>query len=209
MYYLINRYYDPETGRFLSADDVSYLDPETIGGLNLYAYCNNNPVMNIDPEGNSIIALLAILGAFTLVGGIIGGKVSHDKAVEEGKTGSDLVWSTIGGAFAGAAFGLAAGGATVMLGGVGAGALSVLGIGSGTFFGVSSLQAYAIGAIAFDFTAFVVAPILGIEMQGVEYEPAPSKTMNPAITSPHPSIKKNRHYNTFLKNDNVLNAIFI
>ncbi len=52
LYYLQTRYYDPELGRFISADSIEYLDPETIGGLNLYAYCGNNPVMGIDPEGN-------------------------------------------------------------------------------------------------------------------------------------------------------------
>ncbi len=51
-YYLQTRYYDPELGRFISADSIEYLDPETLGGLNLYAYCGNNPVMGIDPEGN-------------------------------------------------------------------------------------------------------------------------------------------------------------
>ena len=51
LYYLQSRYYDPETCRFVNADDISYLDPETIGGLNLYAYCGNNPVMSVDPEG--------------------------------------------------------------------------------------------------------------------------------------------------------------
>ena len=52
LYYLQTRYYDPELGRFISADSIEYLDPETLGGLNLYAYCGNNPVMGIDPEGN-------------------------------------------------------------------------------------------------------------------------------------------------------------
>ena len=33
-------------------DDISYLDPETIGGTNLYAYCFNNPVMYVDPSGH-------------------------------------------------------------------------------------------------------------------------------------------------------------
>ena len=42
LYYLQSRYYDPETGRFINADDVSYLDPETIHGLNLYTYCVNS-----------------------------------------------------------------------------------------------------------------------------------------------------------------------
>ncbi len=39
LYNLKTRYYDPETGRFVSQDDVSYLDPEHINGLNLFAYC--------------------------------------------------------------------------------------------------------------------------------------------------------------------------
>ncbi|MBQ8164362.1 MAG: RHS repeat-associated core domain-containing protein, partial [Clostridia bacterium] len=44
LYYLNARYFDSEIGRFISADDISYLEPETIGGVNLYAYCGNNPV---------------------------------------------------------------------------------------------------------------------------------------------------------------------
>ncbi|MBO4990201.1 MAG: RHS repeat-associated core domain-containing protein, partial [Clostridia bacterium] len=51
LYYLMTRYYDPEIGRFVNADDVSYLDPETLNGLNLYAYCLNNPVTGYDPKG--------------------------------------------------------------------------------------------------------------------------------------------------------------
>ena len=53
LYYLKSRYYDPITGRFITIDDISYIDPETINGLNLYAYCGNNPVMNVDPNGTS------------------------------------------------------------------------------------------------------------------------------------------------------------
>lgn len=34
-------------------DDISYLDPESINGLNLYAYCGNNPVMFLDSGGCS------------------------------------------------------------------------------------------------------------------------------------------------------------
>ncbi len=52
LYYLQTRYYDPEIGRFISQDSIEYADPETINGLNLYAYCGNNPVMNIDPTGS-------------------------------------------------------------------------------------------------------------------------------------------------------------
>ena len=53
LYYLKSRYYDPEVGRFITIDDISYLDPESINGLNLYAYCGNNPVMFIDETGKA------------------------------------------------------------------------------------------------------------------------------------------------------------
>ena len=50
-YFLKTRYYDPEIGRFMTIDDISYLDPGSVNGLNLYAYCNDNPVMYTDPFG--------------------------------------------------------------------------------------------------------------------------------------------------------------
>ena len=37
LYYLNTRYYDSEIGRFVNADDISYLNPEILNGLNLYA----------------------------------------------------------------------------------------------------------------------------------------------------------------------------
>ena len=73
LYYLQSRYYDPKTGRFINADDVSYLDPETIHGLNLYTYCLNNPVMDVDPTGHFVISTL-IVGA--LIGAVVGAVTS-------------------------------------------------------------------------------------------------------------------------------------
>ena len=78
LYYLNARYYDPDVCRFISPDDLSYLDPETIGGTNLYAYCGNNPVMYADPSGNfGIFSFLIGLGAtafFSWLGGQIFGQ---------------------------------------------------------------------------------------------------------------------------------------
>ena len=61
LYFLQTRYYDPVVGRFISRDSIEYADPETICGLNLYAYCGNNPMMNVDPTGTFILSALATL----------------------------------------------------------------------------------------------------------------------------------------------------
>ena len=79
LYYLKTRYYDPETGRFITIDDISYLAPDTINGLNLYAYCGNNPVMRTDENGNAwwhwvlgtiaVLALVAVVASAIVTGG--------------------------------------------------------------------------------------------------------------------------------------------
>ncbi len=51
LYYLKSRYYDSIIKRFISMDDYNYLDSNNYNGLNLYAYCLNNPVMYYDPSG--------------------------------------------------------------------------------------------------------------------------------------------------------------
>ena len=66
-YFLKTRYYDPEIGRFMTIDDISYLDPDSINGLNLYAYCLNDPIRYSDPNGTSI-SLGVILGIIALAG---------------------------------------------------------------------------------------------------------------------------------------------
>jgi len=149
----MSRYYDPDIGRFLNADDVNYLDPETIGGLNLYAYCLNNPIKYSDCSGHFPFLIALILGLGIIVGGALGGKHAYDKAIKAGKTGADLFWSTVGGAILGAGVGLAAGGFIVATAGVIVGTLSTIGIGSGMVFEVSALQAFALGALAVDITA--------------------------------------------------------
>lgn len=70
-YYLNSRYYNPEVGRFINADDASVitLDPTSFYDKNLYAYCDNNPVSRVDESGDSWIlvgaAMNIALGAFT------------------------------------------------------------------------------------------------------------------------------------------------
>lgn len=49
-YYLQSRYYDPQIGRFINADEFVSTG---LGftGFNMFAYCGNNPVSRIDPSG--------------------------------------------------------------------------------------------------------------------------------------------------------------
>ena len=61
LYYLQTRYYDSVTGRFISADDISYLGANgDLNSFNLYAYCSNNPIMYTDPSGHFIVSSLLI-----------------------------------------------------------------------------------------------------------------------------------------------------
>ena len=53
LYYLQSRYYDPETGRFINADDETILDYGLcdIGQYNVFAYCFNSPLKFTDSGG--------------------------------------------------------------------------------------------------------------------------------------------------------------
>ena len=66
-YYLNSRYYDVETLRFITMDDVNYLGAsDNVLSYNLYNYCENNPIVHIDSEGNA---------AANIIGGIVGGVI--------------------------------------------------------------------------------------------------------------------------------------
>ncbi len=58
LYYLNSRYYDPETGRFINADEV--VDTESVLSCNIFTYCENNPIILIDKYG--MIPRWVILG---------------------------------------------------------------------------------------------------------------------------------------------------
>lgn len=177
LYYLQTRYYDPEVGRFISQDDVDYAEPEVINGINLYAYCGNNPVMNVDPTGTSF--LLFIFGVL-LAGAIIGGAVAGTEAAKNGATG----WEVVGQVLLGAAMGIAVGAIVVMSTAVVAGVLGLFGVGAGTVFGLAAPKAFSIAAFIYNVVAMVIAPIFNITMQPIELNPVPNKpiTMPPNIT---------------------------
>ena len=48
--YMQSRYYDPEVGRFLGVDSARQM-PGSVYRFNEFSYANNNPLINIDPDG--------------------------------------------------------------------------------------------------------------------------------------------------------------
>ena len=182
LYYLNARYYNPEWRRFISPDSTKYLDPESVNGLNLYCYCNNDPVNYADPSGHSILAIGLILLATTVIGGIAGGV----SAYSQGYRGWDIVKNTM----LGAGIGLAVGGAIIAVGAVAVGAAATMsGAASAMFIGVPILQAFAIGSLAFDAFAYIIAPLFGaLDIEGIEYEPV--TPYFPSSHNPkHPALK--------------------
>ena len=47
LYYFVNRYYNPDSGRFLETDSVLNNHP--------YVYANNNPLLYVDPDGRDAV----------------------------------------------------------------------------------------------------------------------------------------------------------
>jgi RHS repeat-associated protein len=105
LFYNINRYYNPEIGRYISSDPIG-ID----GGLNTFSYAEQNPVNSSDPSGlaPTDVCRASYISTCTAIGGTIG--------YTTGATGGTLVlpgFGTIAGAetlgAGGAIFGAATG----------------------------------------------------------------------------------------------------
>jgi RHS repeat-associated protein len=81
LYYLGSRYYDPRTFLFLTMDEFAYADASVISGLDLYCYCNYDPVNYSDGSGHfPVLAILCGIAAVGL-GLTIGGVASDNNAM--------------------------------------------------------------------------------------------------------------------------------
>ena len=55
-YYLQSRYYDPQNRRFINADSYASTGQGFVG-TNMFAYCNNSPILFVDHDGNDAEAV--------------------------------------------------------------------------------------------------------------------------------------------------------
>ena len=140
MYYLKSRYYQPEICRFISADEpeLTRITPMALTDKNLYAYCDNNPIVRRDMDG----ALWGFVLAGAAVGAAIGAATQViDNAISGRELGDGVLLAAVGGAITGA---------------VGATGLGALG------------QAYVSGAVAAATDVITQVKESGKGMQGVK-----------------------------------------
>jgi RHS repeat-associated protein len=134
LYYCRNRMYLPYHGRWLQPDPIGFAG----GDVNIYRYCGNDPIDNIDPSGDFFSEIGGAFGAVT--GAIVGGVCGSIFGVSVGTSigcllgggpedmAALIVGAEIGGSYGpqiGASIGVSVGGAVGF--GIGAGADYLLG----------------------------------------------------------------------------------
>lgn len=120
MYYVGSRYYDPEVGSFVNPDTTDILGADSeLYDKNLYAYCDNNPVMRMDSDGELWIAALAagaVVGVVSqYVSNVVGGLLDGKSLGSAMKIGREDIPGLIGAALSGALMttGISAGGLAI------------------------------------------------------------------------------------------------
>ncbi|MDO4816038.1 MAG: RHS repeat-associated core domain-containing protein [Bacillota bacterium] len=95
-YYLQSRYYDPEICRFINADIFVTTDMSRLLSANMFSYCENNPVMGYDPNGEWIhIAVGAFIGAAISLGDYL--IYNRDNVTPEGVLEAVVTGGIVGG----------------------------------------------------------------------------------------------------------------
>ncbi|MEU9631562.1 RHS repeat-associated core domain-containing protein [Streptomyces luteogriseus] len=80
--YYRNRYYDPQTGRFISQDPIGHA-----GGTNLYQYALSSPTTYTDPSGNNPLI------AGCIIGGVVDGGLDW---LTQRLSGRKVNWGQVG-----------------------------------------------------------------------------------------------------------------
>ena len=104
-YYLNSRYYDPEVGRFINADGQLTTGSD-LSGMNLFAYCGNDPVNRTDSTGEAwwhwALAGLVVVGCAVATVATAGGFAAAAGAITA--VGSGMAAATTASTVAASAF---------------------------------------------------------------------------------------------------------
>ena len=110
LYYLQSRYYDFAICRFINADTFATTDANGLLSANMFAYCENNPIMRTDEDGEvSHIVIGAVVGL------VISSAIELGSQLRAGESLRTVDWKSvgiaaasglIGGAFAATGLGL-------------------------------------------------------------------------------------------------------
>lgn len=83
LHYNWHRFYDPDTGRYISADPIGLT-----GGMNLYAYAGGNPVNLIDPDGKNPL----VIGTIGVGGVAVGTAISNQNSKDDLVSSTGVPW---------------------------------------------------------------------------------------------------------------------
>jgi len=144
LYYCNSRYYDPSVGRFINADNeaLATTTPEVPHwDKNLYAYCDNNPMMRMDETGE----VWSLAGIIT--GAAIGAVTSFASTLFTGGSMKDALVSAGIGAVSGALSSLGIVGRIIggVITGIGTGVYNYM---NGATWGTSLATGLTVGVIS-------------------------------------------------------------
>lgn len=177
-YYLQSRYYNPQIGRFLNADNQVSGVGGSVQGYNVFAYCMNSPVNMSDSTGDwpswakKVVAAVVIVAVVATVAAVTVATVGAGTAIA----------AVAVGAAKGAAIGFAVGAATGAAGGAISHRIST---GSWDGAGEATLNGMANGALSGAITGAITGGIKG----GMSYAPKTTTSPVSSNTTNTPSIK--------------------
>ena len=177
LYYLNSRYYDPEIGRFINIDDIEILDTtkDFANGINLYAYCLNNPVNDTDSNGNLSWWQWLLVG----IGAVFVVAATAVLTVASGGTALGVIGTIAVGAAKGALIGAAVG---TTLGAIGGGIYSaVTGADFWSSVAAGAAMGFGIGA--------VVGAVIGASVAGIQVVNAAKMWAKGTFNSGYQSMK--------------------
>jgi hypothetical protein len=154
--------------------------------------------MLTDETGSFPFIIAIILGVTTVIGMVSGGIVAYN----QGKRG----WEVFGAVMLGGAIGFAAGGLIVATSGAFYGAVKGI---TATLWGVTAQKVFAIGALAYNSFAMVVAPILGLTLEaiGTVDDKDKTKVEKPGETRPFPPKRRSALPNTFMEAVEIIRSL--